>query len=124
MLLAAAVQGREHLDFQQPQLAVGDHQEVAAAAGRIEETQAGKLLVELLQLALVALDPLELRPQVVEEQRAHHLEDVALAGVVAADLPALARLHHALKQRAENGRRNAATSRTACRPAGCCACRG
>ena len=66
-----AVQRLEHLDFQQAKLAVGDDQEIAAAAGRVEESQPGQLLVELLQLVLVALDALELGPQVVEKQAAN-----------------------------------------------------
>ena len=60
-----------------------------------------------LSSALVAFGALELGPQVVEEQGADDLEDVALAGVVAADLPALLRLHDALEERAENGGRDA-----------------
>jgi hypothetical protein len=101
-----AVQGLEDLNFRQAQLAVGDHQEVAAPAGRVEKTQSRKLVVKLLELPLIALDPLELLPQIIKEQRPHDLEDVPLAGVVAAGLAAVARLHDTLKQRAEDGRRD------------------
>ena len=40
-LLAAGVAGAQHFEFQQAQFAVGDDEEVAAAAGRIAEVQRG-----------------------------------------------------------------------------------
>ena len=100
------LQELEHLDFQRPEFAVGDDEKITATAGRIEKTKAGKLLVELLELVLAALDPPEFRPQVVQEQSAHDFENVAFARVVAAELPPLLRLHRTLKERPENGRRD------------------
>ena len=52
------------------------------------------------------LQPLELRPQAVEEQRLDHLQDVLLRRVVRAGRAALRRLHHRLEQRPEDGRRD------------------
>ena len=59
--------------------------------------------MEAAQLGLVLADALELGPEVVQKQGADDFEDVALAGVVAADLTAFARLHDGLEERAENG---------------------
>ena len=73
------------------QFAISDHQKVAASAGRIEEPQTRELLVELPQLVLVTLNSREFCPKLVEKQCANHLENVALVGVMAADLAALAR---------------------------------
>ncbi len=50
---------------------------------------------------------LELGAKFVEEQRADDFEDVALAGVVRPNLPALFVVHDGLKERAENGGRDA-----------------
>ena len=58
----------EDFDFQQAQLAVGDDEEIAAAAGGVEEAEAGELFVEASQFGFVALGALEFRAQVVEEQ--------------------------------------------------------
>ena len=103
----AAVEQLEHFDFQQAQFAVGDDEEVAAAAGGVEKAQARKFLVEAPQFGLVAFDALKFGAQIVQEQRADDFEDVAFAGVMRADLPPLLRLHDGLKERAENGGRNA-----------------
>lgn len=45
--------------------------------------------------------------QIVEEKRADHLKNVALVGVMPADLTPLLRFHNNLEQRTEDGRRNA-----------------
>ena len=45
--------------------------------------------------------------EVVQEQRADDFEDVAFAGVMRADLAALSVIHDGLKERAENGGRDA-----------------
>ena len=105
-LALGAVEDLQDFQFQQAQLAIGDDEEVAAAAGGVEEAQAGEALVEAAQLGLVLADALELGAQVVQEQGAGDLEDVALGGVVAADLAALARLHDGLEERAEDGGRD------------------
>ena len=101
------LQRQEHLDLQQAQFAVGDDEEIAAAAGGVQEAELADLLVEAPQLGLVGPDALELGAQAVKEEGADDLEDVALAGVVPADLAALARLHDRLEERAEDRRRDA-----------------
>jgi len=63
--------------------------------------------VKALEFGPTALDALELRPQIVEEEGADYFEDVTLAGVVSADLPPLLWLHDGLKERAEDGGRDA-----------------
>jgi len=44
-----AVLGPEDIEFEGAQLPVGDDEEVAAAAGRVEETQGGELVVKLVE---------------------------------------------------------------------------
>ena len=60
----------EHLDFQGPQLAVGDDEEVATAAGRVQKTQSAEPLLKGDQFgdaAAVAarLEAMELDAQLV-----------------------------------------------------------
>ena len=57
-----AVHRSKDLELQQPQLAVGDDEKVAATAGRIEENQRAQLLVEFEQPVLVTFDSSELGP--------------------------------------------------------------
>ena len=63
----------DHFQFQAPQFTVGDHQEVAAAAGRIEERQLAEPLLERPEPRQAPtaerLDLGELLPEVVEEER-------------------------------------------------------
>ncbi|OQA29814.1 MAG: hypothetical protein BWY57_03196 [Betaproteobacteria bacterium ADurb.Bin341] len=92
----------EDFDLKQAQLAVGDDEEVAAAARRIEEPQLAQPLVELPEHGLAAPGLLELRPQGVHEERVNDLEDIAFRGVMSAGLAALLGVHHALEERAEN----------------------
>ena len=106
--LAVGVQLLQNLDFQQTQFAVRHHQEIAAAAGRIQKMQLAQPLVEPLQLGLVAARATELGPQAVQQQRPDHSQNVAFRRVVPADLSALLRLHHGLEQRPEDGGRNPA----------------
>ena len=47
----------QHFQLQHAQFAVGDDEEVAAAAGGVEKGQRAQLLVELEQLVAVALRP-------------------------------------------------------------------
>src|ERR1035437_6410094 len=102
-LLIAATDHLEDFDFQQTQFAVGNDEEIAAAAGRIEEAQAREFLVEAFQFGFAALGALEFPAQVIEEKRANDLEDVALAGVMPANLSPFLRLHDGLKERTANG---------------------
>jgi len=98
----------EDFKFEQAQLAVGDDQEVAAAAGGVEERERAQLLVERRQPAAVVPDRFELGPQVVEKQGVDQLEDIAFGGVVRPDLTALRGLHDRLEERAEHGGRDPA----------------
>ncbi len=101
----------DDLDFERPQFPVGDDEEVAAAARRVEERQAAELRLEPPERREAAPAParfhaFELRVQVVHEQRLDHLEDVLLGRVVRALRAALRRVHHRLEQRAEDGGRD------------------
>ena len=101
----------QHVDLQRPKLAVGDDQEVAAAARGVEEPQRAELVPEPPQIGHCAavpasLQPPELGPQVVEEQRLDHLQDVLLGRVMSPLGAALSRLHDRLEQRPEDRRRD------------------
>ena len=78
----------EHLDFEQAEFPVGDDEEIAAAAGGIEEGHLTEALMEGSQRRLpppsARLDALQLRPEIIQEERPDHLEDVPLGGVVRA----------------------------------------
>ena len=96
----------EDFQLKGAQLAVGDDEEVAAAARGVEEAEGGNLFLEgeeaFASANLEGLGAGELGAEVVEEEGADDLEDVALGGVVRADLPAFLRLHHRLKEGAED----------------------
>ncbi len=106
--LAVVEQLLQNFDFEQTQFAVRDHQEVATAAGRVQEPQLSQSFLKPLQFRLVAAGPAKLGSQGVQEQRADHAQDVAFRRVMPADLPALFRLHDSLEQRPEDGGRNPA----------------
>ena len=79
----------DHFGFQDPQFAAGDDEEVAAAAGGVEETPLARLFLKTPKAGaaaavLAGLEAIELGPQVVHEQRFEQLEDVLLGGVVRA----------------------------------------
>ena len=101
----------DDLDLQRAQLAVGDDEEVAAAARRVQEAQRAEFVLETLQRGaavrvLARPQPLELGAQVVQEQRLDDLQDVLLGGVVGALGAAGRGLHDGLEQRAEDGGRD------------------
>ena len=101
----------DDLDLQGAQLAVGDDEEVAAAARRVQEAQRAEFVLEALQRGaavrvLARPQPLELGAQVVQEQRLDDLQDVLLGGVVGARGAAGRGLHDGLEQRAEDGGRD------------------
>ena len=109
VLPGSAVNRADHLHFEQPQFPVGDDEEVAAAAGRVEESKPSQFLLEAPQVGkaaavLAGLEPGELGPQVVQEQRLDDLQDVLLGGVVGALGAALLGVHDRLEQRPEDGR--------------------
>ena len=119
---------QQDFEFQLAQFAVGDDEEVAAAAGGIEEAELGQLVVELVQArgaagGAVGLDGLELGAEVVEEQGADEFEDVLLRGVVRADLAAFLAVHDRLEERAEDGGGDGFPAEARSRRAGRCACR-
>ncbi|AYA23138.1 hypothetical protein C6369_000060 [Rhodococcus rhodochrous] len=74
----------EDVELKGAQFTVGHNQEVAAAAGRVEETEPAEFVVQLGQLRLVVPAAFELVAVLVEEQRADGLEDVFFGGVVLA----------------------------------------
>jgi hypothetical protein len=74
--------------LQPPQLAIGNHKKVAAAASGVTELEPGQLVVELHQVRPLSPRLVEFRPQVVEEQGADQLHDVPLGRVVGPDLTA------------------------------------
>ena len=63
--------------------------------------------MEAFQVGSAALDALEFRMQVVKEKRADNFENVALVGVMPADLTAFPWLHDCLEKRTENSGRDA-----------------
>ena len=113
-----AVQTVHQLDLQQTQLLEGHHQEIAAAAGRIEQPQPGEPVMQRLQPGLAGLGRRQLRLQLVEKQRPDGAQDVALAGVMRPQLaprrrellPRIQppRLQHRLEHAAEDRRADAA----------------
>ena len=94
--------GAQHLELQQAQLAVADDEEVAAAAGRVKKREQPQFFVKLEQLVSIALDLVELGPQLVQKQRLDELEDVLLAGVVRSEVAARLVVHDRLEQRTED----------------------
>jgi hypothetical protein len=66
---AEHVAGAQHVQLQLAQLAVADHQEISAAAGRVEKREGAQLLVKVEQPVAVALDLLELGAQLIQKQR-------------------------------------------------------
>ena len=108
LVLAIPRDSGERLVFHPPHLAVGEDEEVAASARGIEEAQRaqfGLKILEALDAAgrAVGESGVEFRAEVVEEERADHFHDVALACVVRADLTARLAVHDALEEAAENG---------------------
>ena len=63
-------------------LLVGDHQEIAGAAGRIKDPDPRHAVAQVEQLAGVRPRLIQLFPEIVEEQRIEHLQDVRHTGVV------------------------------------------
>ena len=90
------------LGLDRPHFLVGDDKEIARAAGRIEHPDLRHALAQVEQLARVVARFLQLRAQVVEEQRIEHLQDVRHAGVVHAERAALLVLGDRLDHRAED----------------------
>ena len=95
--------GAQHVQLQQAQFAVADDEEVAAAAGGVEEGERAQLLVKVEQAVAVALGLVEFGAQFIEEQRADELEDVLFTRVVRAQVAACLGVHDALEQAAEDG---------------------
>src|SRR5450759_647228 len=95
--IGKVARGAQHFKFKQTQFAVSDHEKVATATGRVEESQRMQFLVELEQFVAVALKFLKLFLQVVEEQRLDQLEDVLLRGVVRAEVAPRLGVHDALE---------------------------
>ena len=103
-LLAVAVAGAQHFQFQQAQFAVADHQKISTPAGRVQKSEGAQLEVELRQPTLVAFDLVELGPEIIQKQWLDELEDVFFRGVVRAQVAAGLLVHDALEQAAKDGR--------------------
>ena len=103
-----AIQRLQAFQFEPPDLAIGDDEEIAAAAGRVEKAHPGQAGLELQQRLVLCrparFQPFQLLAQLVEEERADYLQDVLLAGVMRALRPPLLRVHHGLEQAAEDRR--------------------
>lgn len=114
--LAEGGGGAQDIQFQSSQLAVGHHQKIAAATGRIEKRQSLQLLVKFEQLVLVALDHLELGAQFVEKQRPNQAQDVRFARVMRTQFTATGlgvQVHHLLEHGAEDRRGDRAPGQAA-----------
>ncbi len=72
-----------------------------------------QLFVKIEKLVLIALQAVELRPEVVKEQRFYKFEDVFFAGVVRPKVPASLLIHDALEERAEDRRTDTAPIKSA-----------
>ena len=107
--LPVPAQLAQQLDLQGAQFPVGDDEEVAATAGRVEELHGAQALPEGEQRGAPAPvlpggDPAELGAEVVEEERLDDLQDVPFGGVVGALFPPFDRVHDGLEERAEDRR--------------------
>ena len=110
------LQGFHRVQLQPADLAVGDHQKVAAAACRVEAVDAAQPLQQLLQSLCTAAGAARRQQfgfECIQKQGANHPQDIGLAGVVRAQLAPLGAfagdafvvvVNHGLKQRAKNGR--------------------
>ena len=108
-LAAGALAGKEALEnflLQQAQFAVGYHQEVAAAAARVQKAQLLQAQVQGVEAGAALAGGGQLLAQLIEKQALNHLQDIGLRGVVRPQVAPLHGVGHALKQRAEDGRRN------------------
>src|SRR5690606_26668130 len=97
----------QEFQFELSQFAIGNDQEVSAAAGRIEKTQSAKAIMKSLKRLAAAgiaagLQLLELRPQPVKKQGLDDLQDVLFGGIMGALGTSLFFVHHRLEKRPEN----------------------
>ena len=98
----------QHFDFQRAQLSVGDDEEVATTARRVEQAQRAKSVPKLPQISHAAAVPaflkvLEFSAQIVEEQWLDHLQDVLLGGVVRTLRAPVGQFHDRLEERTKDG---------------------
>ena len=110
-----AVDGQQfaqYVAFQFAQLAIGDDQEIARAAGRVKERHRPQPLMQRAQGALAArlerAGAGEVGAQIVQEQRFDDLEDRLFRRVMRALLAAGHCVDHAFEQRTEDGGRHIA----------------
>jgi len=104
-----AVEGAEDVEFEGAEFAVGHNEEIAAAAGGVEEAEARDAVVKFVEVGLsfaggggLGEDFGQLGAEVVEEEGVDDAADVFLGGVVGAFGAAFAGFHDALKERAED----------------------
>lgn len=92
------------LRLNRPHLLVRDHEEIARAAGRIEDPDFRDALPQVEQHAGIVPRFLKPRPQIVEKQRIEYLQNVRHARVVHAERAAFFILRDGLDHRAKNVR--------------------
>src|SRR5260221_5429745 len=102
----------EDVELQGAQFAIGNDQEVAAAAGWIEESERGKALAEVVESGTATIGPVgsdrfKFCAEPIEKKRADHFENVAFTGVVGTNATTLLIRQYLLKERAEDCRRDA-----------------
>lgn len=102
-LVFVGVERFEEIEFEKAEFAVGDDEEVAAAAGGVEEFEGGEFVVKGGEFFLFRFDGFEFGAEVIEEEGADDFQDVAFGGVVGADLAAFLGLHGGLEEGAEDG---------------------
>ena len=101
--------------FKTPQFPVGNDEEVAGTAGRIQKAQTGKLVLVFLQCLDFVLagggtvkNIIQFAFQFIQEQGTDNLEDVFLRCVMRTKRSACLLIHDGLEHAAEDGRRNLA----------------
>ncbi len=103
-----AVDFQEDFEFELAQFAVGDDEEVAAAAGGVEEGELAEFVVEGLEAGeaaggFIGTGGIELGTEFIEEEGADEFEDVFFGRVVGTDLASLGGIHDALEEGSEDG---------------------
>src|SRR6185437_9169999 len=107
-----AVLLQQDFEFEGAQFAIGDDEEVAAAAGEVEKFETREARAEVGEAGLAArravgADGFKLSTKIIEEERLDDLEDVALGCVMRAELAAdihfrVVVFNDLLKKRAED----------------------
>ena len=105
--VVAAIPRPQRIQFQPPQFAIGNHEEVAAAAGGVEDPHAAQAPEQRIEPPRIPARRRQFGPQRVQEKRVQAFQDVLFGRVVLAAPPALRAILDGLEQAAENGGRDA-----------------